>query len=708
MQHRRQTHRQTCSKSAHWWCLGGLVSAHRGGVGQLLLLRPCFIAIQCLAVLSMAGCATSSYLSLREDRENPLAASLQLFSSEGPEISSRTRRTLRRFDLEDHYQSDASSCFELIRQRVDGHPDSDLIYALSELSYVEGKKAERLGRLSDALNHYGVSLTNSYNYLFSDELMAARNVYDPQFRAVCDLYNESLEDTLRILCADNRLEPGQTYTIETPGGKFVVRTEMRGKWKTDEFDHYEFVSDYAIETLRNRHTTYGLGVPLIAVRKDAVGASEQEKYYADGLSYSVTALMRCLDSDSGGKHGDTTTCVLEFFDPLTANQVLLANDWVPLETDLSTPLAFFLDSPEFQKRNQATEGLLNPAHSQSKRGLYMLEPYDPERIPVLMVHGLWSSPVTWMDMFNDLRSFPEIRERYQFWFYLFPSGQPFWISAMQLRSDLAAMRESFDPMHSDEALDEMVLVGHSMGGLISRLQTIDSNDDFWNIVSDQKVSGVDEALETIQGPTDAKNKLVSTLFFDANQSIQRVITIGTPHRGSEFANAYTRWIARKFIRLPKILTSFGDRLALENPKLFRDTEMLTVANAIDSLAPESPIFPVMMRAEKNPNVKYHNVIGVLENSSFISGRDRRGDGVVDYDSATMNDVESELVVTANHTDVHMIGKTIFEVRRILLEHLDEVDAKDRVASEDEASVLASDRIAEGLLPQEGDSKLLRR
>ena len=92
----------------------------------------------------------------------------------------------------------------------------------------------------------------------------------------------------------------------------------------------------------------------------------------------------------------------------------------------------------------ATEGLLNPNHSQSKRGLYMLEPYDPNRIPVLMVHGLWSSPMTWMDMFNDLRSFPEIRERYQFWFYLYPSGQPFWISATQLRRDLVAMRDAFD------------------------------------------------------------------------------------------------------------------------------------------------------------------------------------------------------------------------------------------------------------------------
>ena len=116
----------------------------------------------------------------------------------------------------------------------------------------------------------------------------------------------------------------------------------------------------------------------------------------------------------------------------------------------------------------------------------------------------------------------------------------------------------------------------------------------------------------------------------------------------------------------------------------------------------------MMRAKRNPKVKYHNVIGVLNNSSFISGRNHRGDGVVEYESATMGDVESELIVDATHTEVHMIGKTIFEVRRILLEHLVEVDSDSRVALKSEASVLATDRIADAMPPQEGDSQLKRR
>lgn len=672
---------------------------------QLFPILVCCFTL--LLAIAQAGCATT-YLANRKIRDNPLTERLRLATYQGPQISERTMNTLRRFDLEDSYQSDHDQCFGYIRRRVAEHPDGELIYALSELSYVEGKKAERDGDIADALNHFGVALTNSYDYLFSDDLKRSRNVYDPQFRAVCDLYNESLEDTLRLLCHHNHIQPGQSYTIRTPQRDFVVRTALRGNWKPDEFARYEFVSDYEIETLRNRHTTYGLGVPLIAVRRTAGEKAAEpgdqppepgdqppepgdqppepsdqppeprEDYYPKGLSYSVTALMRCLEPQDGRRPGEARVCVLEFFDPLTANQVQLAERWVPLETDLTTPLAFFLDSPEFRKRNRATEGLINPHGSQEQRGLYMLEPYDPNRIPVLMVHGLWSSPMTWMDMFNDLRSFPEIRERYQFWFYLYPSGQPFWISATQLRGDLVAMRDAFDSGRRDAALDQMVLVGHSMGGLVSRLQTIDSRDDFWKIVSDEPAASAAEAIARIRGPDDDRHKLVSTLFFKPNASVKRVITIGTPHRGSDFANDYTRWLARRIIRLPAMTIKAGTRLALQNPSLFRDAELLTVANAIDSLAPESPIFPVMLRAQRATDVKYHNIIGVLEDPSFFVPRGRN-DGVVSYESATMDDVESELVVNADHTSIHMTPKAIFEVRRILLEHLAELDASDRVA-----------------------------
>ena len=146
--------------------------------------------------------------------------------------------------------------------------------------------------------------------------------------------------------------------------------------------------------------------------------------------------------------------MLELYDPLAPDESVIAGQGVPLESDLTTPLAYFLSRPEMNLGNLATIGLLRPDALLAMRpggpdpimGLYMVQPYEPGKIPVLMVHGLWSTPMTWMEMFNDLRSSPEIRDRYQFWFYLYPTGQPFWLSAPNAR-DLAKVREAARPKH---------------------------------------------------------------------------------------------------------------------------------------------------------------------------------------------------------------------------------------------------------------------
>ena len=624
-----------------------------------------------LLVACGSGCVQTRYLANRSSRENALEAQLSLLTRSGPQVSARTLDALERFELSDISTDSGPESLERIRKAIDQTDDPELIYALSELAYVQGKRAERLGDTTAALNFFGIALTNSYDYLFSEDLAAGRNPYDPQFRGACDLYNEALEDVLRVLCADKKLKPDQTYTISTPERTFTVHTAMRGAWSANEFDHYEFVSDYSIQTLHNRHTTYGVGVPLIAVRKPQDPRDAKENYYPEGLSYAVTALMRCSRTDGGKRLGCSPHCILEFYDPLTVNQIQLAANWVPLETDLTTPLAFFLDSPEWRKRNRATEGLLNPNKTQNRRGMYMIEPYDPNRIPVVMVHGLWSSPLTWMDMFNDLRSYPEVREKYQFWFYLYPSGQPFWLSATQLRQDLADIRKTVDPNQEQRSLDQMVLVGHSMGGLVSRMQTIESGDDFWNIVSDQPP-------ENVRGPEEDRVKLVSALFFHPNPSVKRVIEIGTPHKGSNFVNGSTRWLARKFIQLPQMTVSMGQTLANENPGLFRDTQLLTASNAIDSLAPDSPIFPVMARAKTSAETKFHNIIGVSSKRSPFRSR-LEGDGIVDVESARTPDAISEIQIDSEHTTIHTTDRAIREVRRILLEHLQEIESQYRVA-----------------------------
>jgi hypothetical protein len=205
------------------------------------------------------------------------------------------------------------------------------------------------------------------------------------------------------------------------------------------------------------------------------------------------------------------------------------------------------------------------------------------------------------------------------------------------------------------------------------MQTLESGEEFWRILSDQP-------FEKVKADDEERQRLAAALFFHPNQSVQRVVTIGTPHRGSDYSNDYTQWLGRKLIRLPTSLTEMGNSLIRQNPSVFRDTELLLTKTSIDSLSPDSPIFPTMLRARRAPWVHYHNIIGILEKSKWFHSNAPDSDGVVTVDSAHIDDVDSEVVVSSSHSMIHSTPRAILEVRRILVEHLRDVCHKPEIAS----------------------------
>jgi len=622
-----------------------------------------------LVSVGMAGCATSKGVALRSVPQTALSDRLMLMASGGPKPTPRTLQFLRRYDLEQDWNNDPRQTLTKLNGLIEREPTADKVYSYAELAYLTAAKAQPTNE-KVALDYYGAAVMHSFMYLFDDRFGPWRNVYDPQFRGACDLYNGALENVLKIVKKQGTLRPGGTHTIELAGQSYDVTVIPRGtRWSADDFDHCEFCSDYEIQGLKNQYHGYGLGVPLIAVRKGQAEKGEAEKFYPPGLSFPVTAFLRMLpdEPERGEVAGGTRKrAVIELHDPLMLSELNVNNRTVPLENDLSTPLAFFLNNPAFQDSELATAGLLFPDKTRKAAGVYMLEPYDPSKIPVLMVHGVWSSPITWMEMFNDLRSQPEIRAHFQFWFYLYPTGQPFWYSARQLRDDLAYVRSVVDREHRSPALDQMVLVGHSMGGLVSTLQTLNSGDDFWQIVSDKPFTDVkaDPALRA---------GLEKTFYFQPNPGIRRLVTIGTPHRGSPYANDFSRYLGRKLINLPTTLVQGSQRLRADNPGFFKEGGVLDVPTSIDSLAPDSPILPIMLTAQHAPWVKYHNIVGqITEKNWWGQKKIGDGDGVVEFRSAHLDNVDSEIVVEADHSTVHRHPRSVLEVRRILLEHLAEL------------------------------------
>jgi hypothetical protein len=625
-----------------------------------------------LGLAAAGGCATQKMVALRPTPHSALGEQLKLSARGGPKPSDRTLQFLRVYDLDEDLKGDPQSLLQKVQAVIEREPSADKVYCIAELSYLQAKRVES-AKPQLALNFYGAAVLNAYQYLFDERFRPTRNPYDPHFRTACDLYNASLEAALRLVRKEQNFLPDNSYTIRTAGGNWDIRCVLReGIWRKEDFERFEFASDYEILGLKNHYHTYGLGVPLIAVRRSYPGEPPAASYYPKELCFAVTALLRPAPeaggTDAGAAGPYHRRGVLELFDPLVTDDIVLGSVRVPLESDFTTPLAYSLANPAF---DVPTEGLLRPERLLTKAnnarplmGLYMIQPYEPGKIPVLMVHGLWSSPMTWMAMFNDLRSIPEVRDHYQFWFYLYPTGQPFWISAAMLRRDLADVRRTLDPEHREPALDQMVVIGHSMGGLLSRMQTVPSGNAYWSMVSDKP-------FEAVKGDAQLRQRLMDCFFFQPNPSIRRVVTIGTPLHGNTFSNQTTQWLAAKLILLPTMYMQSQEALFRDNKGLFSDKSLLRISNSIDGLSPGVPIFPVLVSSPRPPWVTYHNIIGMLPHQGLL-GKLANGDGVVTYESAHVDDVASEMIVPAEHSSVHTHPLAVLEVRRILLQHLAEL------------------------------------
>ncbi|ASV72776.1 hypothetical protein THTE_0174 [Thermogutta terrifontis] len=648
-----------------------------------------------LAVLLVAVCATSLGCALRRFERRGLLPRHGLMARPGwfrPQpvpLGERTRQFLRQHDLENSLDDPPRMLLEKVQAVVDREPSLEGLYAYAEVSFALARRLERTEpRL--ALDLYGGTVLRAYQYLFDPRFDSTRNAYDPHFRGACDLYNAALESALRIVCKGEQLRPGTEFQVRTADAvwrlKCIICDE---RWRPEDFGRFEFVSDYRIIGLRNHHVSFGLGVPLIAVRKSYPGEPPAARYYPPDLSFPVTVFLRPefpnFDaSPKSSREERHYEAQLELYDPVATSDVNVNGKQVPLQADLTTPLAAFLSNPAFGP-SLATVGLLRPetlltlqpGRDKPLTGLYMVQPYEPQKIPVVFIHGWWSSPMTWMQMFNDLRSIPEIRHNYQFWFYLYPTGQPFWISAAQFRRELRELRQTIDPQHVQPALDQMILVGHSMGGLIAEMQVMESGDEFWRLVSDHPFSEVRADPETLA-------ELREIFFFHPNPSVRRIITLATPHWGSHFSNGMTQRLAAQLIRVPQQLLQTQERFFRENAELLIPDNLLKITDSVDALAPECPIFPVLNNAPRASWVLHHNIVGVSLDGGLWGRVTGTTDGVLSWESAHSDRANSELAVPAEHTTIHTHPLAILEVKRILLEHLDEVRQEERLMQTREA------------------------
>jgi pimeloyl-ACP methyl ester carboxylesterase len=618
----------------------------------------------------LAGCAS---VRVRRADGPTVTGAWRASAVSGTDLSPRTRQTVRQYDLESLYPDRLAELAAKLHGEALRDARPSLLFALSEVNYLRGARAEGRGD-AEACGFYYLSAGYAYHYLFGGGGRAAGEVFDPRFRLACDLYNAGLAKCIVAAQQAGHLDPrGRlALTPSAAAAAITLKVVHEGfRFRPEEFGPVQLCSDFQVTGLANHHRTYGLGVPLIGCR-DASAPRPPHSYYPLQVSFPITAFLRfegSLDDLHERRAGR-----LELLNPLAVHSVKVAGRDVPLESDLTTPLAYYLASAGLDADGYV--GFLRPDSLGEKTGLHTLEPYEPGKIPVILVHGLLGSPTTWAPMFNDLQADPNLRKRFQFWVYFYPTANPYLQTAAELRTELGKMREALDPRRQDPALDDMVVVGHSMGGLISRLLTIDGGDDFWKAVSATP-------LDRLKLQPQTRAELLNTFYFERQPCVTRAVYLATPHRGSKIGASSVGRLGAWLAGIPDEMARIKSDVARENPDLAKTYHPEKVTS-VDLLAPDAPALQLIAHRPRPAAVKYHSVVGVTSRNVLLierlfgGGYRQPSDGVVPYSSAHLDDVESETVVDSDHYRVHHHPLAILEVRRILTEHARAHEARQRV------------------------------
>ncbi len=389
-------------------------------------------------------------------------------------------------------------------------------------------------------------------------------------------------------------------------------------------------------------------------RSVTTGAYREERFLFPELTFAATVILR--PDVNRWISGDLGPARLEAYDPLRVSSIDTDGVRTPLAADLTAPFAWsIVDAVD---PVNPFLWFLEPDEVQGE-GLFFLEPYQREKIPIVFIHGLLSDPKTWVVLANDLRAVPGFDEHFQIWAYRYATGRDFLVSAANLRRDLQAALGTVDPCGGDAVTRRVVLVGHSMGGLVAKLQVASSGDTLWRSVANQP-------LERFVTDDATRQRLKAGFFFDPIPNVQRVIFMATPHQGSSWAARPIGRFAACLVRHDSRQVGQLQRLIEDNPGAVSDKVQGRLPTSVDMLDRNSELLKAVDRLPISSQVRYHSVIG--------TGKSMCGepaDGVVPVESARLAGAESEFYVDATHTRVHRQLETVQEIVRILSEHLAE-------------------------------------
>jgi pimeloyl-ACP methyl ester carboxylesterase len=621
-------------------------------------------------VLLAAGCATPVGVTQLNLQAAYRLQTVSAISAGEPSEPSKT--VLRRLGLLDRFEEQPDQVLAELHRGLRPMGDEDRLFALAELSFLH---AERSGDRS----YFLASAVYGWALLFPGAPDGAQlHQSDPRLRLAYDFYNQGVaqglikspdqSDSSRNIpgatndeTAEVRLEPG-TRTL--PFGTMEVTLNESGlSWGGYHLQRFVPTTALGVRGLRNRYFHPGLGASLAASLTP--GAASAKVAGAERIGpltkVPVTALLR-LDNARASLASGRLQGRIEIYAADQASSVTVDGKMQPLEYDPTAALAYQLDKNPFYAMQIAAflrAGVFASSipRDRAQDGLFMLHPYSAGKIPLVLVHGTLSSPVTWAELGNELEGDPRIRERYQIWLFFYDTGNPIGYSAGRLRAALTATVKDLDPEGKDAALQRMVVIGHSQGGLLTKLTAIDSGSRFWDRLSKKSFDEVE-----LSPPTRALLK--QSMFFTPLPFVARVVFMSTPHHGALLATGRLGAFAAWLVNLPVGLISQVAQAATASGDEGLIAVMRRPPTAIDNMNPQNPGLSVLQSIPVSSRIAAHSIIAVEGNGLKEEG----DDGVVAYKSAHIDEAISELVVQPSGHSVQGKPQAIEEIRRILLEH----------------------------------------
>lgn len=486
-------------------------------------------------------------------------------------------------------------------------------------------------------------------YFEAAVLTAQRSCPDQRSERTRHLHDSSLQKLVLAGHQFNRLNLNRGLSVIRRGTRQLIPVTYHGFiWDSKQFDLLTPVGDYYADAISTNYRCPGVGVPMIATSRRRTDDNFRSK-----LSTFSATLRLNVDSPSGPR--------LQLFDPLRVETTLVGQIPCPIHKDLSALYAYRLQTDPSDYLTGFIRPNSNDPNARNEQGnLYTLEPYQRGKTPIIMIHGLLSDAFAWAELVNELKSHPEFLDRFQIWVFQYQTGRPFLASAAELRSQIELACRKFDPQGSDPQLSNIVLAGHSMGGLVAKLQITSSGDRVWR-------SAANLPIEQIVACPDLRLRLERVFFFEPSQRISRVVYLATPHRGSSAATRLIGRLASSLIREPKEIRQQHKELIRDNPGVFTKEITRRIPTSIDLLEPKSKMLQAIDQLPVRDGVILHSIIG----NRCLTLTLARSDGVVPVKNAIERRASTQLFVKATHGDVKKVPEAIKEFRAILDLHLNQ-------------------------------------